>query len=477
MGRVRGLVSVRSGRWVCLAALVCASLLWANPAHAAVGGNKLWVTRQSGYTTDGLDVGARTAASPDGAKVFVTGTVDLFTEGKNYLTLAQDSATGAVIWSASYNSGGSQDDSAAAVAVNPDGTKVYVTGVANGGWATIALDSSTGAQLWVAQYGAVAPFTLWDQLAVSPDGSKVFIAGTGLSASPSSPEDYATVAYNASTGAQLWVSTWNGPANLNDDVSAIGVTPDGSRVIVTGFNESYRRGDEYFTIAYSAATGARLWFQRYNGFLGNYISPTRDRATSLAISPNGLFVAVTGESVSLPSNDENATVAYSVATGAQLWVARFTNPVTGGHVLPVRAVVSPNSSKVFVTGPTDLGTPDYETIAYEASTGAQVWAQAYDGIGHDYDSPSAVAVSGDGSKVVVTGRSWGGDWLQLDFATVAYDTTTGAQVWVSRHNAAIGSHDYPFDLAMVPGRNSVVVSGASDAAVHLGDHATVMIAL
>ena len=44
---------------------------------------------------------------------------------------------------------------------------------------------------------------------VSPDGSKVFV--TGYSVGSASGYDYATVAYDASTGSELWVKRYDGP--------------------------------------------------------------------------------------------------------------------------------------------------------------------------------------------------------------------------------------------------------------------------
>ena len=68
--------------------------------------------------------------------------------------------------------------------------------------------------------------------------------------------------------------------------------------------------------------------------------------------------------------------------------------------------------------------------------------------------------------------------LGYDFATLAYDTATGTQLWLSRYNRAIGSHDLPAQLAIVPGANRVAVTGTSQSqSTGTSYFSTVMIAL
>src|SRR5207249_4915568 len=113
---------------------------------------------------------------------------------------------------------------------------VFVTGFIPGSthypdYATVAYDASTGARLWVKRYnGPGNAYDLARALGVSPDGTTVFVTGSSLRSA--STYDYATVAYDASTGARLWVKRYNGPANGSDGAYALGVSPDGSTVFV-----------------------------------------------------------------------------------------------------------------------------------------------------------------------------------------------------------------------------------------------------
>jgi hypothetical protein len=92
-------------------------------------------------------------------------------------------------------------------------------------------------------------------MAVSPGGGTVFVTG---SSQEQHADGQATVAYNAATGAQRWVSWYNGPASLNDYAASLTAAPDGRSVFVTGTTGLVPRnltpGGDYATIACIAAT-------------------------------------------------------------------------------------------------------------------------------------------------------------------------------------------------------------------------------
>ena len=171
-------------------------------------------------------------------------------------------------------------------------------------------------------------------------------------------------------GSQLWVRLYNGPGNSFDAACSVAVSPGGRRVFVTGESQGARSGLDYATVAYSAVTGARLWVQRYDG-PGN----GSDAASSMAVSPGGRRVFVTGESHGGQVGPDYATVAYSAVTGARLWVQRYDGPGNGSDAASAVAV-SPGGRRVFVTGASRgnrLG-PDYATVAYSTVNGARLVA-------------------------------------------------------------------------------------------------------
>ena len=227
------------------------------------------------------------------------------------------------------------------------------------GAAARATPAAPGAQLWVARYnGPAGKQDGARSVAVSPDGSTVFVTGSS-DGGPATGWDYATAAYSAVTGRQLWVSRYNGPANMFDAARSVAVSPGGARVFVTGYSVGRTAGNAYATVAYGAAAGRRLWVSRYNG------PANSSEASSVAVSPAGTTVYVTGDSLRLTARDDYATVAYGAAAGRRLWVSRYNGPGNGEDTASAVAV-SPAGTTVYVTGTSDGGTAefDYATVAY-----------------------------------------------------------------------------------------------------------------
>ena len=454
---------------------------WAQPARllaasgtalpAAAPGARLWVARYSG-PGNGDDQAFSVAVSPGGARVFVTGTSQGAASHYDFVTVAYSAATGAQLWARRYNGPGNGDDHGYSVAVSPDGARVFVTGTSEGvghsafGYATVAYNAITGAQLWARRYNGPGKGGVAWSVAVSPGGTRVFV--TGSSQGASSGGDSATVAYSAATGAELWVARYNGPGNGNDFALSVAVSPGGTRVFVTGGSQGAGSGYDYATVAYSAATGARLWVARYNG-PGN----GNDQVSSVKVSPGGTRVFVTGGSQGAGSGQDYATVAYSAATGARLWVARYNGPGNGNDGAGSVAV-SPGGTRVFVTGGSQgAGSgQDYATVAYSAATGARLWVARYNGPGNGLDGASSVAVSPGGTRVFVTGDSQGSGSGQ-DYATAAYSAATGARLWAQRYNGPGNSLDGATSLAVSPCSTRVFVTGISLGRATGFDYATV----
>ena len=412
------------------------SLLGESHNARDVGGEQVWASSYGG-PNGATDQARAIVASPDGSKVFVNG---------DSSTVAYATGSGQRLWARRDYQGRSE-----AVAVAPGGSRVFVTGLGSAGYVTAALDASTGRTLWWHRYDGPDHGTDWpSSVAASPGGSKVFV--TGKSHGATGDWDYATVAYDAATGRMLWAQRYNGAGDSMDQAHAMSVSPGGSRVFVTGVSIQNAVCEFYDTVAYDASTGAQVWEARF-------CAHASDGAESMAVSPGGSTVAVAGGGYDTVAYDaatgaqlwdaqypgastklawslvaspfgssffvtgyyaqDYATAAYDAATGTELWRVVYD----GGHGLDTALSVaaSPGGRKVFVSGYSsgpEIGY-DYATLAYDAATGTTLWEARYAGPGPSNDTGQAVAAGPGGSKVFVTGWSDGGTG-DTDYLTVAY---------------------------------------------------------
>src|SRR6266851_3644209 len=211
-----------------------------------------------------------------------------------------------------------------AVAAGVAAAALYLGGAAATAASTAGPAGGPGSQLWLSSYsGPNHGFDAATATVASPDGRMVFVTGSSKG-SNNIDDDYATVAYDSATGAQQWASRYNGPGGGFDRPFAIGISPDGGTVYVTGESiGAGAAGFDYATIAYDAHTGAQKWLRRYNG-----PHNSNDAAKSLAVSPDGRAVYVTGYSGE-PGRNDYVTIAYDAATGTRRWMSRYNGPAGG----------------------------------------------------------------------------------------------------------------------------------------------------
>jgi sugar lactone lactonase YvrE len=428
----------------------------------------IWVARFNG-PAGALDQANAVAYSPDGSRVYVTGSTGT-SAGSDYATAAYDAETGSRLWGKPFAGALNANDSATAMVLSPDGTTLYVTGNVYTDtmfdFGTVAYQAATGRRLWTA---------LWDDadhgtdyaasIAVSPDGTKVFV--TGQNWGPGSfPIAYATVAYAAGTGAQLWQAAYDPGAGW-DQPNALAVDPSGTLVFVTGESDAgTATGFDYATVAYAAATGHQQWVARFDGNQGS------DEAFAIAVTHVAVFV--TGFEYAGARLYDYATVAYVLSTGSRLWASTYSGPGFSSDQATA-VVASPDESAVFVTGSSANGATgaDYATVAYAAATGQQAWVGVLTGPGLHPDAPHAIGVSPDGTRVVVTGEiETGPNHTQTDYATATYRSDTGQRVWVGRYDGPSHGPDSARALAISPDGRRVVVTGVSANGADPGDIVT-----
>jgi uncharacterized delta-60 repeat protein len=415
-----------------------------------------WVARYDGGLAD--DDGAWAIAVDSSDNIYVTGYSWGNGTSSDYATIKYDS-TGNQSWVNRYNGPGNSEDWAWDIALDKSGN-IYVTGWSTGNgtvsdFATIKYDKD-GNQLWVARYnGPANGFDLAYALALDNAGN-VYV--TGWSQGNFTDADYATIKYDSS-GSQIWVARYNGPASGEDKASAVAVD-SADNVYVTGSSTGNGTGSDYTTIKYDS-DGNQLWVARYNGSANK-----GDQASAIALDGLG-NIYVTGSSAGSSTDTDYATVKYD-SHGNQLWAARYSGPANGEDGATVLAVDI--SSNVYVTGAsTGNGTgADYATIKYDVN-GNQLWVARYNGPANSEDTASALVMDSAGS-IYVTGWSTGND-TSYDYATLKY-SNAGKQLWVARYDGPASRPDKAYALAL-GSSGSVYVTGRSSGKGTYYDFATI----
>jgi len=247
---------------------------------------------------------------------------------------------------------------------------------------------------------------------------------------------FATVAYRAATGARLWASTYQPGGYLRP--AALTVSPDGARVYVTADTISAGHGG---LVAYDARTGRQLWASRYlpNG---------REFAVSgLAVSPDGTTVYLAGSLFHLQS--EFAVVAYAAATGGERWLRYFT----GKRGDAESVAVSPDGKTVYATG--SAGSSAL-TVAYRAA-GTLRWAALYKDP-YGLSAGFQIVAAPGGGAVYIAGKAENNNG-HFDDATFAYRAATGNRMWLDRRYARMPLGLLPEPgIAVTPGGDTVIVT-------------------
>ena len=351
-------------------------------------------------------------------------------------------APGDRIWTSTYSSDEMFEHGIGAV-LAPDGSRLYVTGYQGNGsdddFATVAYDAATGSRIWVSTYDAGGQDRT-TAIAVDPDGSRVYV--TGVSPGAGTEGDYATVAYNATSGQELWVARYDGPAHKLDEPRCIAVSA--SQVLVTGASQT-GRDPNYFdatTAVYEAATGEELWTATVAH------DKSSDLAGSCAVSPDDAAFYVAGLHRIGLSRASAFTIKYGATSGLPLWSRRYDRTRRSwesAHTISI----SPDGSRLYVAGITDVrGTEDYLTLAYDANSGVLRWRRIYRERFYEY--PFGLAVAPDGETVLVSGDTGS------KFLTLAY-SSDGVELWHRAFNPP-GSTLFR-SIALAPDGSAAYITG------------------
>lgn len=396
-----------------------------------------WVARYNG-TGSGIDYAYAVIVDEEGF-IYVTGGSNGASSGFDFLTIKY-STSGDTVWTRRYNGPRNAKDVAYSIALDDSGY-VYVTGESEGSTSTHGIfeDYATikygadGSLKWIARYnGPAGDYDKANSIDVDTTGN-VYVTGVsdgGSSGSGSPHFDYATIKYNNS-GTVQWIRRHNGTDNALDEAKSVKVDLVGN-VVVIGRSKNSGSSDDYFTIKYTSS-GDTVWHNKYNGTGNN-----TDIANQVAVDHLG-NIFVTGKSFGGSTNDYDiVTIKYN-SSGDSIWIKRYNGEASGiDEGIQVTVDAGGNS---YVAGYSSGTTTafDFTTIKY-TETGAEEWVAKYSngGAAGSSEETSGIFVD-EHSNVYITGMS------ALDYATVKYvqSTTSIGSTISSNPDQFILNQNYP----------------------------------
>lgn len=342
----------------------------------------------------------------------------------------------------------------------------------------------------------------WVQESLHLPGSDSLVLAGPVVESYSSPTDMKVRALDASSGAELWSFTWDGPSSRYDDVTSLLLSPDGTTLYVVGPGDYWDYADRLYVHALDAQDGHRLWTASFGT---EEIGPW-SRISDAILSPDGSTITVGGTGYVqdeegdwtrqgiLHALDPQDAVSLWNHTLETNWTwARYTDLATDGdgHVVAL-SLPELNRSQVEVLDPADgslvanwsLSTPtpwDWPALAVregstdalvmigqedrwnatllDLATGTEGWTSTVPAgteAQYVYDTnPPAVAWGPGGDTVAVAGlRSL------TDGGLVLLNASDGSTIWDregDHRGFATGGYR---DVTFTPDRTSIVAAGA-----------------
>lgn len=287
-----------------------------------------------GSTAEGIGGAAAVAVAPDGAQVFVAGRSDSAVS-----VFDRDETTGVLTFLEAHFDGMGDNDGlggAAAIAVSPEATDVYVASESDSSVAAFRRDPATGAVGFLEAHfdgvGGVEGLERTRGIAVSPDGANLYAVGNRDNA-------IVTFARDPVSGSLTFLESLVDGVDVARGLkrpNAVVVSDDARQVYVASF-------DEDLTIfARDEFTGRLAFMRNVNVLPGG--------PNSLTLSLDGSFLFVT----SFISSERSELNVFSrdPGTGSVALVETHANGEAGtsGLAGASGSAASPDGRHVYVTG-------------------------------------------------------------------------------------------------------------------------------
>src|SRR5688572_1560734 len=166
-------------------------------------------------------------------------------------------------------------------------------------------------------------------------------------------------------------------------------------------------------ISTASAQVTQRWVSRYNGS-GNGI----DAMSDMVVDNNGNVFKCGFAYRSQTSSNDAVIVKYD-STGAQVWAAAYNGPVNGGDF--ATGIVLDNSGNIYVVGRSQSASgTDIITLKYNSS-GAFVWERRIDGAAHQNDEGRDITLDAAGNIIITGSADMGFLSTYTDIVIAKYD--------------------------------------------------------
>ncbi len=285
---------------------------------------------------------------------------------------------------------------------------------------------------------------LWSQHYASPEGvneaalgmaldsqDNVFITGRAQVGAQS--EQAMTMKLDADSGDILWMDTFGG-SDASDDTSWGLVVGSDDHPVISGFVVETGGVANYFVRKMDNTTGDVIWDQRGTEAQVNITS----RGTWLSLMDNDDVVMC--QRIFGSNGYDVYLHRFAADDGATVWTQTFDNPTHSGD--DPKGMSCDADGNLLVVGVQDISwNYDFMVIKFDGTTGEPLWTASYDGPPGWYDVATSVT-SGPAGSVIVSGLS-DGSGTGWDWATVAFDSTDGSQLWEMRFDGPTSQSDEP----------------------------------
>ncbi|MBM4112737.1 MAG: hypothetical protein FJ253_05090 [Phycisphaerae bacterium] len=351
------------------------------------------------------------------------------------IMVAKFTVGGALLWIRTWDSPSGGNDYTGGMAIADDGS-ICVAGYFYGGTPSTTMVvvryDADGDLLWATPY-AIGNASDWHNqfysVAVDSIGD---VYACGSAGQWSGGGNAAIVKFDGVTGAYLWQSTFNGPANLHDQGNFVVVGSDDSVAMVGSVKMN------------ASATGVGIWKLFSNGGTAwssyfNYSAATwSETAAAAALGPDDKIVFA-GWVTSPQGSEQPIVVRYHWQGGQDTTTLLQTSGQNRFN-----SVVVDDAGNTYVTGAISAVTGlDIITLKVHTSPGGMLWQRTFTEQIIAPDSGLSVDVDKYG-RVVVAGSSWhltqgqGGPQTVSGIRLLGYDPYDGASRFESFVTAPSG---------------------------------------